>query len=221
MTNPSSSIRRHRDDLTPFLFHYTKGQTPYEVLTKIINEKKLISSNGFISFTEAPLSMSIKLFEYMDKFQRAMYTPYGIGFDRDLLFKMGARPVIYGTPEENKRIPDEYQWRCLNMEPSSYDFSWLREWRVDSNTFDFSHLKGNVIIITKTESELHDLITSEDIDIDWGYEPEIGQAIPSLYNIFIRELRGISLEKMTLQKIGSDGKLKECIDDQIIGETID
>lgn len=221
MYNPSNSIRKQRNDLTPYLFHYTKGSDPYQVLIKIISEKRLTSQRGYICFTEAPLTMSIQLFDYMSKYPNALYRPYGIGLPRDLLFEKGARPIIYGTDEDNKKIPRELQWRCLTLEPSSYDYSWLREWRCQGNIFDFKELCDNIILITKEEKELSTLVTDEDIDIDWGYEPEVGTAIPSISSIFKRCLKGISLEKMKLQEISSDGKLKNYIDEQEIGERLD
>ena len=43
MANPSKKIREQRDDLSPFLFHYTKGREAFEILLSIIDEKKLKS----------------------------------------------------------------------------------------------------------------------------------------------------------------------------------
>ena len=67
MANPSKKIREQRDDLSPFLFHYTKGREAFEILLSIIDEKKLKSEKGYICFTEAPLATSLRMFDYMNQ----------------------------------------------------------------------------------------------------------------------------------------------------------
>ena len=135
VSNPSTQIREYRDDLSPYLFHYTKGENAFKILSLIISDKKIKSQKGYICLTEAPITTSLRMFDYMGKFPNPMYAPYGIGFKRDFLFNSGARPVIYGTEEEIKKIPEEFKWRCLTLQPASYDFSWLREWRIEGNEF--------------------------------------------------------------------------------------
>lgn len=73
MANPSKKIREQRDDLSPFLFHYTKGREAFEILLSIIDEKKLKSEKGYICFTEAPLATSLRMFDYMNQYPDPMY----------------------------------------------------------------------------------------------------------------------------------------------------
>lgn len=69
-------------------------------------------------------------------------------------FGKGARPVIYGTIDEIQQIPIELKWRCINLDPEYYDFSWLREWSIKGGDFDFSDYKFELIILAPTDNEL-------------------------------------------------------------------
>jgi len=220
VSNPSTQIREYRDDLSPYLFHYTKGENAFKILSLIISDKKIKSQKGYICLTEAPITTSLRMFDYMGKFPNPMYAPYGIGFKRDFLFNSGARPVIYGTEEEIKKIPEEFKWRCLTLQPASYDFSWLREWRIEGNEFDFSTCSENIIVITPTQKELKELITDYDFDVEFNYEHEIRSAIPSLVYYPKREFKGISLEEIQQTKYTSDRDISKEMDKQIINEPL-
>ena len=41
--NPSNILRKIRKDLSPYLFHFTKGDRPMESLQNILSEMKLYS----------------------------------------------------------------------------------------------------------------------------------------------------------------------------------
>lgn len=218
--NPSEKIREHRGDLSPYLFHYTKGRDSFEILLSIINDRKLKSDKGYICLTEAPITTSLGMFDYMNKFPSPMYAPYGIGFKRDFLFEVGARPVIYGTNEENEKIPEEFKWRCLNLKPASYDFSWLREWRIKGDEFDFKDYGENIIIIAPTEEELKRLITDYDFDVDFDYEHETRSARPYLVYHPKRGFRGISLEKIRDTKYSSDSDVSSEMEEQKLDDPL-
>ena len=221
MANPSKKVREHRDDLSPFLFHYTKGREAFEILLSIIDEKKLKSEKGYICFTEAPLATSLRMFDYMNQYPDPMYAPYGIGFNRDFLFNIGARPVIYGTEEENEKIPQELKWRCLNLQPESYDFSWLREWRIEGNEFDFKDYHNDIIIVAPTNEELEKLTTDYDFDVDFAYEHEVRMSFPYLIHIPKRGFRGISLEKIRDDSYISDREVSNEVESQTLNELLD
>lgn len=219
-TNPSDRIRSSRTDLSPYLFHFTKGKDPIAVLNTIIEEHKLKSSRGYICFTETPLTSNIKMFELMANWRNPILSPYGIGFKRDFLFSMGARPVIYSPEEENRLIPDELQWRCLNFNPQSYDFSWLREWRIKGDEFDFRSIGEDIIIITEQEDELYDLITGYDYEVEFSYEHELGIAIPYVLEIPKRIYRSVSIAKINSKEYTSDLQIEEAVSCQTINDTL-
>ena len=71
-----------------------------------------------------------------------MYQPWGIGFSRDVLVRdFGARNVIYTDGKEN--IPEHLNWRTDQLNVDSYDFEYLREWRIKGCNFDFSKAPGS------------------------------------------------------------------------------
>ena len=174
-----------REDMSDFLFHFTKGPNSYETLCKILSDGKLIDINntGFICFTEAPLSMLQPMFEYFMRqyLDNPKFAPYGIGVSKKKFFELGGRPVIYGTKEEKDLLDPSIHWRFEEMNLPIPDFSWLREWRINKREIKFSP-KG-ILVITNTEDEqttlCHKLIdnTPEDyfendgafIDIERGY----------------------------------------------------
>ena len=229
MNNLSLKIRLKRNDLSPYLFHYTKGDDALEILKLIISEMKLKSKLDRVCFTEAPLTSSISLFKYFQSFQptlnnpnfKPMFQPYGIGISRDFLFQKGARPLIYGTLEELKLIPDELQWRCLLLNFNCYDFSWLREWRIHSEEFDFSTCKDEIIVIAPTKDELTYLVGDENFDVDFSYEYETGNAIPYIITTSTRAFKGIALDEIKENEFNSDNDITCHISKQSTGEELD
>lgn len=88
-----------------------------------------------------------------------MYQPFGIGFSRDVLVRdFGARNVIYYDDNESELIPEDLKWRALRLNVDTYDFEYLREWRIKGGEFDFSKFpKEHLIVIAPNLHELNDL----------------------------------------------------------------
>ena len=193
MTNQTLKIFRElREDLSEYLIHFTKGNYAFETLQKILDEGKLRSFNEerYICFTEAPITMLNVFFNYVERNYSTptIIAPYGIGIRRDVLFKKGARPVIYGTREEKKLLPEKMQWRHVNMNLPNYDFSWLREWRIKCNYIKFK--PEHIIVITRTSDEqllLHKVI----IDNPDNYS-EIDESMVDFQRVY----RGVSIEEI-------------------------
>ena len=185
-------IKKLREDISEYLFHFTKGEDAFETLQKILDEGKLRSFNDdrYICFTESPITMLCGFFKYVERTYSTptIIAPYGIGIKKDILFLKGARPVIYGTRDEKKLLPEKLQWRHVNMNLPEYDFSWLREWRIKCNSIRFK--PEHVIVITRTKDEqllLHKVI----IDNPDNY-PEIDESMIDFQRIY----KGVSLEEL-------------------------
>lgn len=221
MNNPSCSIREVRADLTPYLFHYTSGAKPSDVLSSILHDHALKSEKGVICFTEAPLTACVEMFNYMDKFRKPMYVPYGIGISRDLLIKLGARNVIYGTDKEVKALPEDLQWRSLPIDPEKHDYSWLREWRLKGEIFDFEEYKKEIIIIAPSEDELTSFVANQSFEYDCsGYEPESGEVTQTMCcSSAMRNWKGISIEAVR-GGLTDDYAVSGATINQIIGENM-
>ncbi len=152
-----------RDDLVARLTHLTRGSTDddaFDVLWKILTEKKLNGSDnsGYVigdtkavCFQEVPLySIAQSLLYEDDKSDIIRYSWFGLRFNKNVLFRRGARPVIYGKTEELKRLlpPDNY-WRIVRLDLDSskncIDWTHEREWRI-KNVCPFEYDDIEVIV---------------------------------------------------------------------------
>ena len=193
MTNQTLKIINElREDISEYLFHFAKGNDAFETLQKILDEGKLRSFNKekYICFTETPITMLGSFFKFVERTYSTptIIAPYGIGIKKDVLFQKKARPVIYGTREEKKLLPEKLRWRHVDMNLPDYDFSWLREWRIKCNFIKFK--PEHVIVITRTSDEqllLHKVI----IDNPDNYS-EIDESMVDFQRIY----KGVSIEEI-------------------------
>lgn len=220
MCNPSNKLRRLRPDLTPYLFHFTGGAKPEDNMKSILAQKKLVSQRGYICFTDSPLSMLGEQFRYMDQFSRPMYSQYGIGFKRDLLIRQfNCRPVIYGDDTELQRIDNTLHWRFEPLDVFSHDFTWLREWRIEGNEFDFSGVNvSDIIVIAPTENSLHNIIMDVDVDVEFDYDNFTKEAFPYPVYTIRRKWKGIPLSQAA--SFHDDNELEQALAEQEIGEEL-
>ena len=206
--------------MTLYLFHFTGGSDPAGNMKSILSHKKLISSKGYICFTDSPLTMLGELLKYMDKFPRPMYSQYGIGFVRDVLIRdLGCRPVIYGDENEKKLIDATLHWRYEPLDIVSHDYTWLREWRINGDVFDFSAISpSNVVVVAPNEEALLDLSADVDFDVDFDYDSDSKESHPYLVHTLRRIWKGIPLSQAASFK--DDNEMHEALESQEIGEEI-
>lgn len=166
----------------------------------LLNQLKLISNtHDYICFTETPITHFKENLLYMNRFYKPMLSFYGIGFRRDLLIKdFGAKSVIYGDKIDEVNLKKiDMDWRFEELNVLTHDFTWLREWRIRHN-FDFSSISPeDIIIIAKTDDEVRRLCSLQELeDIDYEYEPEIGEC--TIWPMFsnIRGWKGLSIEQV-------------------------
>ena len=137
------------------------------MLCEILNKKRLLASasNGYIRqnkkvicFQDVPLyslAENIKFenehinngfFNEKDNFR---YEAFGLRFNKGHMFQKGARPVIYSSKDELDRLPDDEQWRCVQLDLSCSDniIDWTheREWRIQGD-FSFEYEEVEVIL---------------------------------------------------------------------------
>lgn len=108
-----------RPDLSPFLVHLTRrSQKPnkksaFKNLISILKSGQINSSgpDGFIKgykratcFMDTPLSsLKYVLNERDTQLDNPRYEPYGVVITKKLAFKKGCRPVMYLSPNEEKK----------------------------------------------------------------------------------------------------------------------
>lgn len=223
----SDKFKRVKPDITPYLFHFTKGDKAKETLAAILQEERLCSiCHDYICFTASPLT---SLFDFFNtKVTRTglpMYQPFGVGFSRNIMYEhFGARNVIYGTKNELDAIKTkcpEIAWRCEELDISRHDFEYLREWRIEGKEFRFNQFdKNELIVIADTEDNLRDLVEGIDYDIDFE-EFEPGECFPTLIltetgkrafkGICLKEAKELSNDYEVSGKTSCQ-KIDECLD---------
>lgn len=191
-------LRSKRIDQSPYLFHFTKGSLAQasESMYSIINQQKLISSKGYISFTASPITSLKKFFDTpISRTGLPLYQPIGIGFSRDILVKrFGARNVIYCSSMEIGAIPMDLRWRTELLEVDVYDFEYLREWRIQGHEFDFSDFpKENILIIAPTKDDLNNFVVKHDLAFNPVVDYYNGDIEPNWDEVFVRQYKGVTL----------------------------
>lgn len=224
MSISSDKFRTKKRDQSPYLFHFTSGNE-YEaakILKTILQEKKLKSKkNDYICFTASPITQVGEFFETLvNRTGQPMYQPYGIGFSRDILIsKYGAKNVIYGDEADEKAVAKcGLCWRFLKLDVDSYDFEWLREWRVPGKDFDFSKFpKEHIIVIAPTDDKLLDFVTRDYCVQTWDYDENTGKKFDDWVEMYDRSWKGLSLESIRDQNFVDDYQVPGSTITQIIG----
>lgn len=215
------SIINSREDVSDYLFHFTSGKFGFDTLKKIIESDAVIDVNGrgCICLTESPITLLIDMFKIFNKYYNPMYAQYGIAIKKDYLFNLGARPVIYGAKDEVNEIGESLKWRFEEYIPNVKDFSWLREWRIKENEIKLD--KDNCFIITKTKTELDEILFNDNqiIDVEFDGCVSDGQFLGFATGIYERAFKGISFEDLeelnNLKKSELDEILKsQSLDDR-------
>lgn len=216
-------IINSREDVSNYLFHFTKGEFAFNTLNKIIETKALkdINKAGFICFTETPVTLLDKMFSIFNEYRNPMYAPYGIAIKKDWLFNLGARPVIYGAKDEVDLIDESMQWRFEEYIPNIRDFTWLREWRINKSIIPLD--TEACFVITKTKEESDNItFPNENIgDITFDGCVADGQFEGYAYGSFQRKFKGISIDEITELSNMSKVEMENMLKNQTSEDTIE
>ena len=209
-------ILQSRDDISDYVFHFTKHHNAKETLKTILEQEciKDINKNGYICFSESPLPLLPSMFHLFKKYDNPMYAPYGIGIRKDIFWEMGGRPVIYGGNGENNLLAPEIKWRFQLLKPNDYDFSWLREWRIPVSKLNLSETDSFVVVdkIEDIESLYHLIFELDDIEVD--AQPEDGFCHVDYLGYFTRKYKIVSMEEIEKLNSMSKTELENILRDQ-------
>lgn len=146
-----------RSDISSKVIHFTKGQSgqsleeAFVVLSSILSQRRLVGSANLIKgnyrcvcFTEAPLESLRGGFVNPSDYSR--YSPFGIILDKAWLFQSGGRPVIYQEDSEFYLLPETLRWRHVRYQPGTVDFTWEREWRLQSEELNFQPNDVGIVV---------------------------------------------------------------------------
>lgn len=164
--NPSDKIRNILQE-SPYIFHFFRDPYAFESWITALcnrsieacNESKERKEDGAICFTEMPISQMAKYI----KTKKSMFTGYAIGFNRDMMYKLGARPVIYGDTDEGNELSEKLHWRYVNMDVENNDFSWQREWRYKGPVFSFADIVRQDVVSSDGYSNIIVVVPSQKV----------------------------------------------------------
>ena len=193
-------IQLVRRDIGTLLFHFTRTPdtewVEYErpgrchvssaasaraVLIKILHEGLLRGSGRWsggrdcVCFTEAPIQELNAVFSLVafasSEAERPRYEPYGIAVSKQWLFAQGGRPVIYDHPESEAELPETLRYRLVSYDPSvSHDFTWEREWRIETEALALD--PRHTLVVVPTADEAFEIVNEfADQAPDYDNEP--------------------------------------------------
>lgn len=145
-----------RSDLSPHIVHFTKGEdhdAAFGNLLSILRDEAILGTSNFIRgeyrcvcFTEAPLWSIEDGLANPEAYRR--YSPFGVMFDKNYIFELGGRPVIYQSDHEFEELPESHRWRHVRYEPDRdrpVDWTWEREWRLRAERLEFN--PGTAVVV--------------------------------------------------------------------------
>lgn len=178
----SKRINMVRRDIGNLLFHFTRKpknddmiyvtqgngsmgmpSSAFSVLRKILYESRLKGTSKWspgqkcVCFTEAPITEFNSIFSLVDiassKKEEPRYEPYGIAVSKQWFFQKGGRPVIYDSSEKLKCYPQDMKYRFVPYDPiKGIDYTWEREWRINSDYLSLDPKHTFVIVPTADEA---------------------------------------------------------------------
>ena len=144
-------------DLTIMVTHLIKDDNPLEVLTKILDEKRIIASEtGYYGHTYKTKSVCFSDLTIRGLKRHAeLYSRFGIGFLKGLIFEKKGAPALYIRDNllgSKDAINDNIKPYVNKMNIKRFDFHHEREWRVP-NDFDFEY---NEVFVVFAPTKYHD-----------------------------------------------------------------
>ena len=156
-----------RRDLSSQLIHLTRGQngaTALNILSAIIGSSPpgLKGNHGYIKgsyncvcFMEAPLTEVANMLKFNTSLQniedRPRYEGYGIAVPKQWLWQRGGRPVIYQPLSDYDSLANEIKYKHVIFNPPDVDFTWEREWRIQTHFLELEPQYTTVIVNTQDD----------------------------------------------------------------------
>lgn len=138
----------------------------FDTLMRIIRERRIRAGYKLtrgkypvVSFTECLPAEVRNLTEWRPGLIRWSFEPYGVAFPLQLLFRLGALPVIYAVKEAYVDLADEL--RHLFQLQAGHGRAWSpeKEWRIKGDFEITSSLEQEMVIIVKTVEEAFEVWT--------------------------------------------------------------
>jgi hypothetical protein len=190
-----------RGDLSSRLIHLTRPTDQLDVgavFANIVREGQLRGSRNDVAgrfscvcFTEAPLTALAQVMAANPTSMR--YQPFGVMVTKDWLYAKGGRPVIYGEPAEFKDLPDTMKYRYVRYELGKVDWTWEREWRIQTNALVLDPAQTTLIVPRRSIAQAYHATEAEQNSMLSFAVPEVAFAFsePSQWHFVALEDLGI------------------------------
>jgi hypothetical protein len=148
------------------------GHSAFDTLMRILLEgrirasaKLLRGSAPAVSFTSiAPPELN-RLKHWNAALGRWTVEPYGIGIDRGLLKRVGAKPVVYGPPWFHDKLTVSDRFRFQKHQPPRTLWKHEREWRLPRDLFLSDVPPDKRLVYLPTSAEAHRI--AREVGPDW------------------------------------------------------
>ena len=140
------------------------AHTAFDTLKRILEERRIRGANKLtrgpepvVSFTGGGLGDLDRMIQWRTGFARWTFEPYGLGFPRETMMTLGARPVVYGDEPLWKRLPKTEQYRYQVSRPDNRTWEREKEWRLLGDlTFD-SIPDRDILVVVAAETEAEEI----------------------------------------------------------------
>ena len=141
---PDETIRQYRDAIL-LGKSAVEQRGPLESLTRILRSGRLLASAQtsrrtypVVCFSSLSLQELLGRRCFRSQVSRWDYEPFGIAIRRQAAERIGVQPVIYGEPNERKRLTEADRFR-FHPKGKTYDWQSEQEWR-SPRTIDLKQL---------------------------------------------------------------------------------
>ncbi len=141
---PGQTERQSADD---WLLSSPGPREPLTTLRRILTMRRLVGSavtssagDPVVCFAGVSLRELLRRRCYRPHLRRWDYEPFGIAIRRSVAADSGIVPVVYGSPEEKKKLPADQKFR-FQAAGKTYDWTAEKEFRVRGD-FDFSGISA-------------------------------------------------------------------------------
>ena len=116
-------------------------------------------------------------------------------------------------------IPEHLDWRTQKLKIDSYDYEYLREWRIKGETFDFSKFpKSDIIVIAPNRDALNHLVVRFDMEFTGIVNYYTGDVEEDWSEVWKREWKGISVDKLGTDNLLDDFAVSGSTISQVLEE---
>lgn len=202
-----------REDLSGWLVHFVQGTDieAQQTLVSILKQKVLRSFKdpAVISFSESPVREWNKTFSLFTKYKKPRFAPYGIAVRKEWLFERHGRPAIYGPKCERSLVPESLQFRYVDFDMPSLDFTWQREWCIAADRLELD--PNETVVIVPDEMNAFELTCK--IEVEEEYD---GPGETITHGHLMREWLAVPLDKLAAFKGPTDEGIDELIKNQVL-----